>query len=239
LLQAGQVYASGWLLNPYQFTTEEPASLLTDADVLGVWRFENDLTDSSSVGNALSESSAVSYETATPTPPNGTYSLHLSGNYVYDTGTDYNVTGAFSFGGWFYFDADTDGFFGGRHGGGNYGWVLRRFAANDNIEFGISSDGSSWSSGVSGNDVIVAATWYHVVCVYTGTAKKIYIDGSEYTGGDFPQAYSSGVYNPPVPFDIGYVDYGGDSLVGNVKDAFFFKRALSAAEISTIYTSGF
>jgi hypothetical protein len=223
------------------------SSLMDDANCVGVYYFENDATDESANSNDLTAQGSPTYETSSPSPQQGTYSTLLvaaSSQYFESSDADFDVTGSFSVGGWFYFNTlPSYSIPTSKHyaSSGSYGWAITA-ASTGSLEFGISSNGTAWDADTTSTGVVTTSTWYHLVFVYDGTYKRIYIDGSEYTIS-WPQAYSSGVNVSSANFSYGSrVSSGGSRdrfMDGNIDEAFFFDRALSASEISDIYNNGF
>ncbi|MBK8465326.1 MAG: fibronectin type III domain-containing protein [Chloracidobacterium sp.] len=79
-------------------------------------------------------------------------------------------------------------------------------------------------------------TWHHVAGTYDGSTAKIYIDGS-LVGS------AAGVGNPnntSTPFRIGSTNQTGQPrfFAGKIDDLSFYDRALSAAEILSLYNAG-
>lgn len=225
------------------FRLESSSNLLNDADVIGVWYFDNDATDESNQSNDLTAVNTPTYETSNPSPQQGTHSANCasgSSEYFKDNDSDFDITnGTFTFGGWFYIDTAADGGLGGRHinSGGSYGWSVKT-KTNGAVQFGISSDGSTWDS-TEETGVYSDETWIHLVFVNDGSNKRLYVNGSEDTDGNFPASYNSGVYNPSGYTRIGGYEYGPVYMNGNVDEIFMFDRALTASEISNIYNNGF
>ncbi len=238
----------GWVLSGHVIGTPPSASWnpLTDPNLVGLWLFENDGTDETANANDLTGNGTPTFESSSPTPQQGTYSTLLvpaSNQFWSSASTDFDGTGAFSFGGWFYAESSaTSKKFGSKHGAsGNYGWIIKTNTSNQ-IEFGISSNGTAWSSDTTSASHISLQTWTHVVCVYDGSYKRLYVDGSEVNDGTFPVAYSSGVYGTTTAdFMVGESVNGSGSgeWDGNIDEAFYFNRALTAAEVSQLHSSGF
>ena len=91
------------------------------------------------------------------------------------------------------------------------------------------------SNGTLGNLQIKNNTWYHVVWTYVGSTKLngIYINGVlDKSGGNTVATYTANVpnigayYSPSIYFS------------GKIDDVRIYSRALSAAEILTLYKSG-
>lgn len=79
-------------------------------------------------------------------------------------------------------------------------------------------------------------TWHHVGATYDGSAAKIYIDGSLVGSA----AGVGNANNTATPFRIGSTNQTGQPrfFAGKIDDLSFYDRALSAAEIMSIYNAG-
>lgn len=214
-----------------------------DANLQGLWYFDNDATDSDPSGNNdLTAVGSPTYSSADK--QQGTHSAVLvqsSSQYftIADgSQTGLGVTGSFSCGGWVQFDVvDSADMIVSKHGDGDYGYVLHRYS--DNAEFSISSNGSAWSSCQTGaTEIGSESTWYHVVGVYDGSYQRIYVNGSEITANDPPCSYSAGVNDTAAPFEVGTDDFNNQYLDGHVDEIFFFNDALTSTEVSDIHTNG-
>ena len=231
--------------NNRNVSSTQATDYINDPNAVGIYYFENNGNDETANGNTLTNNNSCTFETASPDPKQGTYSTFLqrsSDQSWSSTSTDFDVTGPFSFGGWVYPEATSSETMrvGSKHGGsGSYGWALIRQDDPFLIEFGISSDGTAWDTTTAASASLPVNTWTHIVCVYDGSYKRIYVNGSEISDGNFPASYSSGVNDTSANFIIGDQDYSTHRYWnGNLDEMFFFSRALSASEISDIYNNG-
>ena len=107
--------------------------------------------------------------------------------------------------------------------------------------FATSSTGSDMSVSTTAASTMSSGGWHHIVAVYDGAYKRIYLNGAEVVSGDFPAVYSSGIYNSVATPIFGSI-YAGAAfwgrLYGHIDEAFIYKGALSAAQVSDIYTNG-
>jgi hypothetical protein len=106
------------------------------------------------------------------------------------------------------------------------------------VRCNLSSNGSG-STAATGATALSAGTWYHIGVVYNGTDIRVYVDGSlDTNGASNPATYSSGIHSGIAPFRLGV--HGGSIWLydGLMDEVAIFDRALSAAEISSIYTDG-
>jgi len=221
-----------------------PHDISADANLVGLWYLENNGNDETASGNNLTAQGSAAYGTSAPTPKQGTYYGDATGADADEwTIANASQTGmgtgtAISVGGWFYGDANAaDGLAGKHNSSGPYGWQVFTLTTNT-LMFGMSSDGTAWTSAASANNIYADSAWYHVVFVYDGSNMRLYLDGSEQTSGDFPLAYSSGWNVTTDSFYLGGRN-GGTSFDGKLDEWFYTKDALSTSEISDIYNCGF
>lgn len=216
-------------------------NFLLNANIVAAYYFENGATDETSNGRDLPAINTPAYVTSAPAPAQGTYSADLarsSQQYYRSSDAGFSITAAFSIVGYFYFD-DTNNWYslaGKRGNSGNLGWHLNRGPSGE-IEVLISGDGTNFTSATSAISLVAAGSFTHIGLVSDGTNIRLYINGSEVTSGDFPQAYSSGVYATTADFFLGS-QLGSNAMNGNVDAVAFFNDALSAAEVSSIYNNG-
>jgi hypothetical protein len=108
---------------------------------------------------------------------------------------------------------------------------------NSNLSF-TTSTGSSYNNTMS-NFSIQTNTWLHVVVVYNGTHKLIYINGVL----DKTQLYSNLILSTTQPFifgDRGIMPSGpGNYFNGTLDDIGIWNRALTQQEITSLYTQNY
>jgi hypothetical protein len=111
-------------------------------------------------------------------------------------------------------------------------WILRTF--NGNIEW-YTNTGTIDAINTPENTIQIG-TWYHVVGVYNGTQRIIYLNGTQVASG----AESGNlINNSSTPVRIGASGYIGASeyLNGKVSFAKLYNRALTATEVLQNYNS--
>ena len=125
-------------------------------------------------------------------------------------------------------------------GWGNYGTTnaVNAFRMADSVSC-PSTGGAGVENYWWANDLIVCSSlvtankWHLAVAEYDGTTRTIYLDGV-HIGSDTPTGHN-------VPYSsnltIG-VDYGGDYNNGSIDDVRIYNRALSAAEVQSLYDLG-
>jgi subtilisin-like proprotein convertase family protein len=88
-------------------------------------------------------------------------------------------------------------------------------------------------SGVTANIIVADTNWHHLAMTKSGTSVIFYVDGVAY-----PTTYST-TFTFGTPVAIGARgDTLGNSFWGRIDELAFFNRALSAAEIQSIYAVG-
>ena len=96
-----------------------------------------------------------------------------------------------------------------------------------------------WNDQIGGrNDVstgeIQYLQWNHVVGVYDGTTQEIYLNGSRVSS----VANQGAITFPSNPFRIGHEDRPEVAgFAGRIDDVYIYDRALSPAEVSTLYAA--
>lgn len=117
-------------------------------------------------------------------------------------------------------------------------WSTEIGASNNNF-YGWQSNGDI--KGLNYPSAISASTWHHIVIVYnySGDARmRAYLDGSEIGTA---QTLTMGAKTTSLPVDIGFLNNNGTPqsyLNGKVDEVGIWSRALSAAEVSSLYNGG-
>ena len=124
---------------------------------------------------------------------------------------------------------------------GRGGWQINMSPlANGKISFDTeglvsASNGSVWV--LDSNASVVDNQWHHVVAMYDGTYKTIYIDGVQ--SGTQEVVGSMPVTDKPLilgaNFEVSGIDYI-DALNGSLDEVIIFNRVLTEAEIQSLYT---
>ena len=221
----------------------------SDANLMGLWYFEDDLEDETANNNDLAAVGTLSYAAHELNDSQTKSVLFEDNESASSDDTDLDPDTDFSAGGWFYPSAEDVyyGIFGKHDADGEYGWVvvLRGDVANDPIRFYCSDDGSTWETAFSttcGGDCFAANNWIHVVLVHNGASNEVrlYINGSEINADDFPASYSDGVFNANTKFKVATAGTDTNDFIGNADECFYFKgKALNDEEVANIHTNGF
>jgi hypothetical protein len=144
-----------------------------------------------------------------------------------------NPTAAITVGGWAYLSDPTitydmlvnkDG-----NGGNPSQYTLRLFNATGTVQFRINGSGSTVTT-----NPLNANTWYHIMGVYNGTDVRIYIDGAL---AGTPSNYSTAMSDNGQNLTIGRRNTDGYYNRGLLEDVRIYSRALSAPEVTGLYTN--
>jgi len=109
----------------------------------------------------------------------------------------------------------------------SYGW---RLTSAGILELGTSTDGTSFNT-TSSVSTIVVDTCYHLCMTHSTTAKTLYINGVQDATGAGPGA----LFNSTVALHIGDRTDGANNSNFFMEDLRFYNRALSQAEVETIF----
>lgn len=209
------------------------------------WRFNNSLADSSGNANtATMTSGSASYTTDEATAANK--AIALSGSQAAQAGsaTPGNFTSSdFTVSTWVKVtQADLNnnpvlfskGIF---DNSGYYGQFIVNPGSPDTVgrlEFALNPSGQNLIAK-TGDTVLSVGTWYNIVCVRSGTAGLIYINGVDST------SHSDTMADPVTDshnFQVGTYSGGGDVLTGNIAQITVWGRALTPTEIASVYSGG-
>lgn len=190
----------------------------------------NHLTDNNTVASA-----AGKVGTAGDFEKDNSESLSIASNGSLLTG-DIDFSAA----GWVQFESKVTSAAGfGKEGTiGNYEWVMYYDVGSDRLRLWVSNDGTNGIT-VSADNLGSPAVgiWYFVVVWHDSVNNLMGISVND--GTPNTQAYSNGVFAGAGPFMVGADEasttYFWDGLIDQVG---FWKRVLTAAEITQLYNSG-
>lgn len=103
--------------------------------------------------------------------------------------------------------------------------------------FGVSQTGTAETAVATWGSNLSTATWYFVCGRYDGTNVSISVNA----GTPVTAAYSSGIFDSTAPFILGSQadnDFSGTEYDGLIDEVSVWSRALSDAEVTTLYNSG-
>lgn len=151
---------------------------------------------------------------------------------------DMSVAGTdFTFSGWFYLDAlpaANAGLLGKDNVGTSREYGLQLISTN--TARWIAFDSVSGNSQVNLNTALTVGTWVHLLASFNNTDKKPRLqknNGSVSTGA----AITNGIKDGNATFEMGAIN-GANFYSGRIDEVGFWKRLLTAAEITLLYNGG-
>lgn len=212
-----------------------PCTYVSTSNLVSHWPMNGDSVDA--VGGLDGTDTNVTYPSS---PSVFSKSLELTGSASYvNMGNSSSLQStAFSVGAWVYISTiDT------------YQYIIDNYGKTALGPYRIMVSNSNrkllFSIGVydlfTASNIYTANTWHHVVLTKTNTSTaKYYVDGVEYNfGTNTTKTSTNSKFTIGSRWDQGTLGYNsGDNFDGNVEDAFYFSRALTAAEVSNIYAGG-
>ena len=230
-----------------------------DAYMISYWMMEQatgaGALDGSATNNDLTAFGDASGPTQSATSQEGTYSCdyessdeegHIiadasiagNGTYGFPGSTNASHTSSFSAGAWVRAEsAVAYAAVMGKWAEEDLSWAIRYHAVNTSWNFLISNDGSAETNINSDTTPTMDGTvWYHVVGVFDDTANLIYIYVNGYSDAT-AVAHTTALNTNAVSFRVANTEASA-KFDGLVDEVFVIARALSAAEVLEIYTSG-
>jgi len=206
------------------------------------WAFDESSGTSAADSSGNGHTGTVTGGTWTTASKAGTHALSLTGaGYSQATGAVVNTAASFTAACWVKLN-NTSGYqtFMSIDGTNVSAFYLQYNAGNSRISFNrLASDSVSAASTLAAASAAPAtATWYHVVGVYDATAHTIalYINGTLQQSVSFTSAWQG-----TGSTVVGRGKFSGSSVDfvnGIVDNARLYNTALTAAQISTLYSSG-
>ncbi len=128
-------------------------------------------------------------------------------------------------------------------------YIVKKASSNstDGFELGLSNSGTvfvRFNQASSGNSYRIDSsskyptngnTWMHVAATYDGSTIRLYINGQEQAS----QAAKFTIATNNLPLSLGSGDSGSRTMQGQLDEVLVTDRALSAAEVSQVYSGGF
>ena len=202
--------------------------------LVGYWQLNGNAKDSSGYHN---DGTIVGATATTDRFGVANAALSFNGtlsNYVdCGNGGSLNITAAISVVAWVNSNLNGYGRIVSKHGGGSNGWLLAQY--QDMLECEISTNGTNWNGGVSSAGVFPLNQWIHVVATYDGSYIRVYINGVQKIGGNFPYALAGSINVAPGHTRIGRDNFGFNPWSGSIDEVKIFGRVLSNAEILAMY----
>ncbi len=146
-------------------------------------------------------------------------------------------TAPFSFQVWFQFEADRTGNIMCGETGATEDWWMD-YQAGGRFRF-LSQDNTNTQTTLNGelNAGLVATNWYHIVVTWDGTTARLYTHGAGFTGTP-TSVVLVGVRRGDNNIFIGSDSTFANSPSGNFDEWGYWNRALSAADITTLFNAG-
>jgi hypothetical protein len=120
-------------------------------------------------------------------------------------------------------------------GTGNY-MFLAPVGGGGTIRYAITTSGGSSEQRINGTAALATAGWRHVAVTLSGTTGTLYLDGVAVGTNNSMTLKPSNLGNTALNY-IGRSQYADPYLNGRVDDFRIYRRALSAAEVSMLFTS--
>lgn len=200
--------------------------------IVGAWRFNNSLADSSPLSWPVVSSGTFSPINGQNGQANGAYQLAANSQLSVPTFSSPGTAG-FSISGWVYPQnnpSSHQGYFGIRTGNKHF-YVLQLFNSNS-LECRVGPNGWGAGSFDAGTVTVNPNAWNHVVFAYDGASARCYVNaqGGTSTSG-------TGLMNPQNdPLNIG--SDGSNRFLGRIDDVRVYSRGLSQADVQYLYDKG-
>lgn len=211
------------------------AGICGQTQLAGWWKFNNNLTDTSSLNN--NGSGSVTYGTDKNSITSS--ALLLNGSQYVQLPSATDIQFPLSVSAWVYPTNITSS---GAEG-------VYVFAADPGMRLSINTSGypngnmvidNSWSGNLVSSIAAPLNQWSNLALVYDGSAAKIYVNGV--LGGTTAISGSILTYNPATPYVIGSDNYAYSAYHGNfygtLDDVRLYSKALTGSEILSVYNSG-
>jgi hypothetical protein len=120
---------------------------------------------------------------------------------------------------------------------GNFEYILTYDVTADRFAFFVSANGTTTAFVLADTfGSPSAGTWYFVVCYHDASGNLI---GISVNNGAFnTTAHTTGVFNSTAPFQLGGRSVSPQYLNGRADAVGFWKKKLSAAEITELFNAG-
>jgi hypothetical protein len=213
-----------------------PTNAISTGDInsglVGYWPLNGNAKDATPYSNDGTLVNAPTLVTDRKGRANSAYSFNGTTQRVNFSGTNL-PTSVISVSAWVYQSTNADWYdlvtnnWGAQTGVSS--WNLYTNAAG-NVIFGLWENGPGQTNSFCGNGTMTTGVWHHLAGTYDGTTIRAYFDGSS-----CPSASRSGAALMHTgTFNIG--DWGGTST-HYIDDVRIYNRAISAAEVQSLFTS--
>ena len=224
-----------------------PANNPITSGLIAAWEFSGNANDSSGSGSDGSVNGGATLTTDRLGNANSAFNFdgvngHISvndSNALRLSGTDYSISL------WFNEEVRSSSLNGAllvkRGAGSENGWFLS--VRGETSCSWCSSEGTSWyqlsgggNPSADSSSVFTLNTWHQLAVTYTAASGElsVYVDGSpDSTYSSFPNPSASAASNLFIGADSAGQPYFFD---GSIDDIYLYDRALSPAEVSTLYS---
>jgi len=121
--------------------------------------------------------------------------------------------------------------------GSNQEYILQNNGVTSRLIWSVGSSGSNRTDlTASSFGAPSTSTWYFIVCGHDAANDQIFISVND--GTVDTASHSGGVFNGASAFEIGHHQQGFQYWDGRVDEVGFWKKKLSAAEITELYNAG-
>lgn len=226
----------------------QPSCVTAPPGLIGWWKGENNANDSFGTNNATLEGGVefTNGEVGQGFLINGSANDYVAlPTNVFPFPTTGTSTMPFSFEVWF--KTTSGGVILGQQDTapftGMSGWVPGLYVGTNGLLYGHLWEGVGMPPFPSSTNQVNDGKFHHAAVTYDGTNEALYLDGVDITNMPFTQkAYASGTYYYQLGtgYTAGWPGTSGDwfSFDGVIDEASIYNRALTAAEVASIFTAG-
>ncbi|MDR6516251.1 LamG-like jellyroll fold domain-containing protein [Chryseobacterium camelliae] len=211
--------------------TAQTPNYVPASGLVAWWGFNGNANDSSSNGNTLTVNSATLTADRNGNA-NSAYAFNGTTSYLNTNALSYtfSLSGAHSISFWMKKSGNTEGvaLMSGSNTSGNFIWLFQ--CDTTKSIYGTNKQGQSWT-WVNG-PAYSTTQWEHYVAVYNNQNMQLYKNGVSV--GTTTNTYTNAT-QAAMPFYIGRAISGG-YIAASIDDVGIWNRALSASEISQLYT---
>ena len=244
IINGASVAPSGSWTSEYEGGTDFTA----DANLQAYWYFDNAWTDGTANANTLTPSATPpTFDNTAGEFVQGTYSSnYLGSSSERATRADADLSTGFigkngstntemTVGGWARPTVTTGGSIFVKGGNPNWTLAIPFFSTGGSIRCRANLDAGSRT--IQSNAGYSADTWYHTVCRVTAATKlfEIFVNNVKQTSNY--TATSTTLYANTAALEVGH-DATTGYFTGQIDEFFVFNRALTDAEITSIYSFG-
>ncbi|HUX35523.1 MAG TPA: LamG domain-containing protein, partial [Candidatus Paceibacterota bacterium] len=223
--------------------------LFSSNGLVGYWKFDEgqgtSTQDSSGNGNTGTWNGTLGSQWATG-EVGGAGQFNGSNDWVNaGNGADLNPTSAMTISTWVKFtnlNRETIASKWGASGNSDYSWLLfANMWSSGEVNFLTSSDGTGYTNARSSAGAVATGVWYYIAGVYSGanTTATLYINGAFAGSSTAPSSLKVSTTSLSIgaDHDNGVGEPAYRLFNGLIDDVRIYNRALSAAEIMSLYNA--